>query len=160
MDPVRCCRLSRIGCERFQRFSRGSLRCAHATQQFLKTWAPRGKTSNRFSCTALLVSWLQVPPSYHLSWKKNTIQSVCAHQGLARILSFYFRGHNGGFRGTHMLRQPLSRTFRGKRRRKPAVTLTYIDMRRVKLCLTLLTVSSRTSSAYQSEGEERKRKRR
>ena len=33
--------LSRIGCERFQRFSRGSLCCAHATQQLLKTCAAR-----------------------------------------------------------------------------------------------------------------------
>ena len=33
--------------------------------------------------------------------KKTAILTLCAHKGLSRILSFYFRGHNGGFRAIH-----------------------------------------------------------
>ena len=32
--------------------------------------------------------------------KKNPILTLCTHKGLSRILSFYFRGHNAGFRET------------------------------------------------------------
>ena len=32
--------------------------------------------------------------------KKTTILTLCTHKGLSRILSFYFRGHNAGFRET------------------------------------------------------------
>ena len=36
----------------------------------------------------------------HELWK-NTILPLCAHKVLSRILSFYFHGHNGGFRALH-----------------------------------------------------------
>ena len=37
---------------------------------------------------------------YTWAVKKNPILTLCTHKGLSRILSFYFRGHNAGFRET------------------------------------------------------------
>ena len=54
--------------------------------------------------------------------KKTTILTLCTHKGLSRILSFYFRGHNAGFRETTATTTPFA-TFRGERENRVIVDM-------------------------------------
>jgi hypothetical protein len=58
------------------------------------------KWANEPQVSQFVVSLWSLLAKLYVLWR-NTILTLCSHKDLLRILSFYFRGHNIGFRKTH-----------------------------------------------------------